>query len=120
MAHGESGSAPRVPLPSAPMPEPLSTRQVEHVARLARLRLTPEQIEQFRSQLSAVLGHIAKLEELDVEGIEPMTQPIEMVNRLGNDEVSPAMSLADLLRNAPMVEGDFLAVPKVLADGGGA
>jgi len=101
------------------MPEPLSTQQVRHVAKLARLRLSDEQLELYRGQLSSVLEHIAKLSELDVAGIEPMAHPTEMTNRLDEDEVSPPMPIEDLLRNAPAVEDRYLAVPKVLADAGG-
>ncbi len=102
------------------MSEPLSTHEVEHVARLARLKLAPEQIERFRTQLSAVLGHIEKLAELDVEGVEPMAHPFESANRLGEDIPRDSLPLREVLLNAPEVEGDCFAVPKVLADGGGA
>lgn len=102
------------------MPEPLSARQVEHVARLSRLRLPPERIETFREQLSSVLEHISLLQTLDVQGVEPMAHAFEMTNRLDADEPTAPMPLADLLRNAPATEGPFLAVPKVLGDGGGA
>jgi aspartyl-tRNA(Asn)/glutamyl-tRNA(Gln) amidotransferase subunit C len=102
------------------MPEPLSASQVEHVARLCRLRLSVEQVELYRAQISSILEHIAKLQELDVTGVEPMAHPLEMTNRLDPDEPAQPMPVADLLRNAPAAEGNFLAVPKVLADGGGA
>ncbi|MCA9290905.1 MAG: Asp-tRNA(Asn)/Glu-tRNA(Gln) amidotransferase subunit GatC [Phycisphaerales bacterium] len=102
------------------MPEPLTVAEVEHVAKLARLRLTADQIEACRRQLSTVLDHIATLSELDVDGVEPMAYPSDLVNRLADDVVEPSMTLDDLLRNAPGVEGDFIAVPKVLGDGGGA
>lgn len=101
------------------MADPLSARQVEHVARLSRLRLSPEQVERYRGQLSSILGHIAKLQELDVTGVEPMAHALEMTNRLDPDEPAPAMPVNALLRNAPAVEGPYLAVPKVLAEGGG-
>ncbi len=102
------------------MPEILSHAEVAHVAKLARLRLTQAQIETFQEQLSSVLTHIAKLNELDVSGVEPMAHPLDMSNRLDDDDVVPGMALDALLRNAPAVEGHFLAVPKVLGDGGGA
>ncbi|MFO0873926.1 MAG: Asp-tRNA(Asn)/Glu-tRNA(Gln) amidotransferase subunit GatC [Phycisphaerales bacterium] len=102
------------------MPEPLTAAQVEHVAKLARLRLSPEQVERYRSQLSAVLEHIAKLGELEVGDVEPMAHAFEMTNRLDDDVPGAAMPTSDLLRNAPAVEGPFLAVPKVLDEGGGA
>lgn len=102
------------------MPEPLSAAQVAHVATLARLKLSDERIETFRSQLSSILVHIAKLNELDVEGVEPMAHPFDMTNRLDEDVPVAASPVEELLRNAPAAEGRFLAVPKVLGDGGGA
>jgi aspartyl-tRNA(Asn)/glutamyl-tRNA(Gln) amidotransferase subunit C len=102
------------------MPEPLSAAEVAHVAKLARLRLTDDRIETFRGQLSSILVHIAKLNELNVDGVEPMAHPLDMSNRLDEDIPAPLMPIEDLLRNAPAVEGRFLAVPKVLGDGGGA
>lgn len=102
------------------MPEALTAAQVEHVAKLARLHLEPEQIERYRTQLSAVLEHIAKLAEVDVTGVEPMAHALESTNRLDDDVPDTPMALEALLRNAPAVEGPFLAVPKVLDDGGGA
>ncbi|MCA9284970.1 MAG: Asp-tRNA(Asn)/Glu-tRNA(Gln) amidotransferase subunit GatC [Phycisphaerales bacterium] len=101
------------------MPEPLSTAQVEHVAKLARLRLAAEQVERYRGQLSSILDHIAALGALDLDDIEPLAHPHDMTNRLGDDIPTPPMPLEALLRNAPAVEGPFLAVPKVLDEGGG-
>ncbi len=101
------------------MPEPLSLDEVRHVARLARLRLSPAQLEQSRSQLSSILDHIAKLNELDVEGVEPMAHPGDLTNRLAPDEVADPLPVEQLLAMAPAVSGRFLAVPKVLGDGGG-
>ncbi len=99
-------------------PNPLSLEEVRHVAKLARLRLTDSQLELYRNQLAAVLDHIAKLNELDVTGVEPMVHPTEITNRLGDDLPEPSMPIDQLLRNAPAVEGSYLAVPKVLADEG--
>ena len=96
------------------MPEPLSLDEVRHVAHLARLRLDDTQIEAYRSQLSTVLDHIATISGLNTEGVEPLAHPLDMTNRLADDEVAPAMPLEALLRNAPAVEDRFLAVPKVL------
>ena len=55
-----------------------------------------------------------------MDGVEPMAHPLHIVNRLDADEPKPAMDVSDFLRNAPATEGRFLAVPKVLADGGDA
>ena len=100
------------------VPEPLSIDEVRHVAKLARLRLDDEQLARYRSQLASVLEHIAKLNELDVEGVEPMAHPSDITNRLAEDEVTPPMPVETLLANAPATEDHFLAVPKVLDDAG--
>ena len=102
------------------MHEPLSLDEVRHVASLARLRLTDEETEQYRRELSAVLAHIDMLKKLDVEGVEPMSHPSALTNRLANDVVEPSLDVETLLAQAPAVEGRFLTVPKVLGDGGGA
>ena len=96
------------------MPGPLSLDEVRHVAKLARLRLSDEQLEQYRGQLSSVLDHIARISELDVEGVEPMAHPSDLVNRLDDDEPVESLSQQQILRIAPATEGQYLAVPKVL------
>ena len=99
------------------MSERLTLDEVRQVAKLARLRLTDEQLERYRSQLSSVLDHIAKLNELNVEGVEPMAHPSDLVNRFDEDRVAESLDVEQVLAIAPAVEGHFLAVPKVLADG---
>ena len=98
---------------------PLTPKEVAHVAKLARLAVPTERIEALRGQLAGVLGHVAKLKAIDVEGVEPMTTPFDQVNRLDPDEPGPCLEIGDLLRNAPAVEGRYLAVPKVLAEDAG-
>jgi aspartyl-tRNA(Asn)/glutamyl-tRNA(Gln) amidotransferase subunit C len=94
----------------------LSHAQVQHVAKLCRLKLSDDQIRRYRSELTTVLKHIATLDELDLEGVEPLAHPTAMFNRLDDDQVSSTMPIEDLHRNAPGIEGRFLAVPKVLDD----
>lgn len=98
----------------------LDIQAVRHVAKLARLRIAETDVERYCGQLRSILGHISKLNEIDVGNVEPMAHPLPINNRLAEDVVTPPMPVDDLLRNAPAVEGRFLAVPKVLADGGGA
>ena len=100
----------------AAMPQRLTLDEVRHVAKLARLQLTDEQLQQYRNQLSSVLEHIAKLSELNVEGVEPMAHPSDVTNRLDEDTVGESMSVQQLLSMAPAVQDHFLAVPKVLAE----
>lgn len=96
----------------------LSLEQVRHIAKLARLRLSDAELQRYQGQLSAVLTHIAKLNELKLEGVEPMAHPMEMTNRLDEDSCSRAMPLEHLVANAPAIEDRYLAVPKVLAEEG--
>ncbi len=98
------------------MAERLSIDEVRHVAKLARLRLTDEQLERYRGQLSKVLDHIAKLSELDVEDVEPMTHPSDLTNRFDDDVPGEMLPRETVLGLAPATEGDYLAVPKVLVD----
>jgi aspartyl-tRNA(Asn)/glutamyl-tRNA(Gln) amidotransferase subunit C len=98
------------------MPEPLSLEEVRHVARLARLALPRDRLEAYRSQLTGVLDHIALLERLDIDGVEPMAHPRDLVNRLAEDVVGPALPIDALRTNAPAMEDRFLAVPKVLEE----
>jgi aspartyl-tRNA(Asn)/glutamyl-tRNA(Gln) amidotransferase subunit C len=103
-----------------PASDPLGPKAVRHIAKLSRLSLADEEIDRYRAQLVAILGHISKLDAIDVTDIEPMAHPLPLVNRLGEDIEAPPMPIEGLLRNAPAVEGRYLAVPKVLADAGGA
>ncbi len=95
------------------MAELLNLDEVRHVAKLARLNLSHEQLQQYRRELSSVIAHIAKLNELDVQGVEPMAQPHDLTNRLDDDEVVAPMPVEQVLGAAPAVKDRFLAVPKV-------
>ncbi len=98
------------------MAQRLSLDEVRHVAKLARLRLTPEELERYSAQLSTVLDHIAKISELDTSGVEPMAHPGDLTNRLDEDRVEEGLAVERLLALAPAVEQQFLAVPKVFGD----
>jgi aspartyl-tRNA(Asn)/glutamyl-tRNA(Gln) amidotransferase subunit C len=79
----------------------LTTQEVEHVARLARLRLSPEEIEKMRAQLSNILDHIDMLKEVDVTDVPPTAKVTELLNILRADEVRPSLPREDVLANAP-------------------
>ena len=96
------------------MAERLTIDEVRQVAKLARLRLTTEQLQLYRGQLSTVLDHIAKLSEVDVEGVEPMAHPSDLTNRLDEDVIGESLPVETVLALAPAIEAGFLAVPKVL------
>jgi len=102
------------------MSEQLSDDQVRHVAKLSRLRLSDEEVHNFAGQLSAVLDYVSKLNELDVEGVEPMAHSADVSNVLREDIPHPGMSVDSALANAPDASDPFFKVPKVLGDESGA
>lgn len=102
------------------MASKLSQEEVRRVARLSRLHLRDEQIEQFAVQLSAVLDYISKLNELDVDGVEPMAHALDVTNVMRSDEVRDPMPVDEALSNAPQSEPPFFKVPKVLGEESGA
>jgi aspartyl-tRNA(Asn)/glutamyl-tRNA(Gln) amidotransferase subunit C len=91
----------------------ISEEQVRHVARLARLGLSDEEVERFREQLSAILEAVGKVGELDLSDVEPTSHPLDLVNVLGEDQARPCLSLEDALSNAPDPEDGFFGVPAV-------
>jgi aspartyl-tRNA(Asn)/glutamyl-tRNA(Gln) amidotransferase subunit C len=96
---------------------PAITREdVEHVARLARLRLADDELDLFTGQLAAVLDHARDVEALDVADVAPMSHPYPLVNVLRDDTVVPGVDRAEVLAAAPAVEDGRFRVPPVLGD----
>jgi aspartyl-tRNA(Asn)/glutamyl-tRNA(Gln) amidotransferase subunit C len=98
----------------------ITEKDVRHVAKLSRLKLSDEQVHYFTAQLSNVLGYIDKLAELNVEGVEPMAHPTDMTNSFRDDTPGTPLPVDMALANAPDSDPPFFKVPKVLGDGGGA
>jgi aspartyl-tRNA(Asn)/glutamyl-tRNA(Gln) amidotransferase subunit C len=98
------------------MSSKLTEDQVRHVAKLARLKCTDEEITLFTHQLGAILDYVAQLEELDTKDVEPLAhcQPIHNVFR--EDIIKPSLTNDEALANAPQRDGEFFAVPKILED----
>ena len=94
----------------------ITLEEVEHVARLARLALTPEEKERMRSQLDAILAYIDKLRELDTTGLEPTSHVLPITNVMREDEVRPSFPKEEMLANAPERDGDFFRVPKIIEE----
>lgn len=80
--------------------------------------MTGEQVEAFRGELESILGHIETINSIDVEGIEPLAAAIDMTNRLSPDEVQDSLPVDEVLAIAPALEDRYIAVPKVLDEGG--
>jgi aspartyl-tRNA(Asn)/glutamyl-tRNA(Gln) amidotransferase subunit C len=91
----------------------LSVEEVEHIAELARLALSDEEKERFRTQLSAVLETASRLEELDTDEIHPAASILPLRNVMRSDQIHPPLSHEDALSNAPASEEGFFVVPAV-------
>ena len=94
----------------------ITREEVLHVAKLARLELTDQEIERLTGELSAILEAVSKVSELDLSDVPPTSHPLELVNALGSsdpgeDEPRPSLSLAEAFANAPEREGDLFRVP---------
>lgn len=96
----------------------IKPEDVEHIATLARLLLTPEETEKFSAQLTSILEYMTKLNEVNTDAVEPTRQVTELVNRFRDDVVSPQdTEIRDaLLRGAPKREADGFQVPTVLQE----
>lgn len=92
---------------------PLSRDEVRHVAMLARLGLEPGEEEFYAEQLSGILGHIDRLQELDTEAIPPTAQVVEVTNELREDEPRPCLTQEQALANAPAAREGFFRVPSI-------
>ena len=86
---------------------------VEHVAKLARLHLSEEEIELFKAQLSRILDHAARVTALDTEGVEPTSHAIPLKNVFRPDETVIPMTQEEALSNAPLAEDGFFRVPRI-------
>ncbi|HKA07313.1 MAG TPA: Asp-tRNA(Asn)/Glu-tRNA(Gln) amidotransferase subunit GatC [Gemmataceae bacterium] len=88
--------------------------QVRKVARLARLDLSEADLGVMAQQLTAILGYVDQLKELNTEGVEPLAHPLPVQNVFRPDELRPSLPVDEALKNAPARSGDFFAVPAVL------
>src|SRR5215471_8854367 len=98
------------------MPTRISPEEVSHVARLARLALSPEELDRFTEQLGAVLEHARDVEALDTAGVPPTAHPLPLRNVLRDDVEQPCLDREEVLSQAPEVEADRFRVPRILGD----
>jgi aspartyl-tRNA(Asn)/glutamyl-tRNA(Gln) amidotransferase subunit C len=87
---------------------------VNYVAHLSRLSLTPEENAKFGAQLGQILAYIEKLQQLDVSAVEPTAHAVPLVNVTRADEVEPSLSSEEALRNAPAQSNGLFLVPKIV------
>jgi len=89
----------------------ISKQDVLHVAKLAELDLTDEEVDRFQQQLSAILEAVGKVSELDLRDVPPTSHPLAVSNVLGPDEPRPSLPLDDVFLNAPARDEDLFRVP---------
>jgi aspartyl-tRNA(Asn)/glutamyl-tRNA(Gln) amidotransferase subunit C len=89
----------------------ISREEVLHVASLARLELTEDEVERFTEQLGAILEAVGKVSELDLGDVEPLSHPLDLVNVWADDEPRPSLPVGHALDNAPEPEGNHFRVP---------
>ena len=94
----------------------ISADDVRKVAKLARLDLPEEKIVTYTSQLESILDYVSQLAEIETEGVPETTRAVEVTNVTREDGVTPTPVREDILNQAPLREGDFFRVPKILAD----
>ena len=92
----------------------LNREEVQHIAELARLALSDEELALYQEQLSAILGHFEQLQELDTEAIPPTATVLPLRNVMRDDETRPPFAREDILVNAPATEDGCFEVPAVL------
>ncbi len=99
---------------------PLTRAQVQHIAELAKLKLTEDEINRMTEQLSAILDYAARLQELDTDAIPPTASVVPLQNMMRDDAVLPSLPREDVLANAPdrNEEGEFFRVRAILEGDG--
>jgi aspartyl-tRNA(Asn)/glutamyl-tRNA(Gln) amidotransferase subunit C len=94
----------------------ITLADVEHVARLARLELAPEEKERMRSQLDAILGYVEQLRRVDTAGVDPTAHVLPLANVMRDDEVRPSYPVEAMLVNAPEAQDGQFRVPRILEE----
>jgi aspartyl-tRNA(Asn)/glutamyl-tRNA(Gln) amidotransferase subunit C len=98
------------------VPERLTREDVAHVAHLARLDVTDDELDLYTEQLAAVLEHAADIEALDTSGVAPTAHPLPITNVLRDDTVEPSVDRNEVLSQAPAVEDGRFKVPPILGE----
>lgn len=94
----------------------VTLKDVDHIAKLARLEFTDEEKATFTHQLNSILAYVGHLNKLDTTNVEPLAHVIELEDAFREDVVRPGVSQEDALKNAPAKNEKFFKVPKVIGD----
>jgi aspartyl-tRNA(Asn)/glutamyl-tRNA(Gln) amidotransferase subunit C len=92
----------------------ISLEQVRHVAKLSRLALSEEQLRKYAGQLEPILEYVAKIGQIDMREVEPMTHVLALHNVFREDVAEKSLPVEEVLKNAPEADGRFFRVPKII------
>lgn len=92
----------------------VDAKTVRRIGRLARIRIEETEVERYQNELNAILGFVEQLDEVDIEGVEPMTSVTPMQLRRREDRVTDGGYAEKVVANAPLTEDNFFMVPKVV------
>ena len=92
----------------------LTRQDVEKVSLLARLKLSPQELETMTTQLGQIVGYVEQLSQLNTDDVEPMAHALDVSNVFRDDVVRPSLDRSDALANAPHADGECYRVPAVL------
>ena len=92
----------------------VDTATVRRIAHLARIAVAEDEVEHLRNELNGILAFVEQLQEVDVEGVEPMTSVTPMAMKKREDMVTDGDIADDIVKNAPATEGHYFVVPKVV------
>jgi len=99
-----------------PVVSQISRDEVAHLARLARLALTDDELDSYAGQLDAILEHVSQIQSVDVTGVEPTGNPLKDVNVFRTDVVEPCLTQEEALAQAPQAVDGRFAVPRILGE----
>jgi aspartyl-tRNA(Asn)/glutamyl-tRNA(Gln) amidotransferase subunit C len=99
-----------------PVVSQISRDEVAHLARLARLALTDDELEHYAGQLDAIIGHVSQIQAVDVTGVEPTGNPLKDVNVFRPDVVEPCLTQEEAVAEAPKAVDGRFAVPRILGE----
>jgi len=102
------------------MDKKIDSEQVRKVAKLSRLDLTDAEVEQYSDQLSAILGYVEKMNELDTDNVEPLAHSLPVTNCFREDVVKESLGTEKAIANAPQSDEQYFKVPKILDDSSAA
>lgn len=94
----------------------VTTKDALHIAQLAQLRFSPEELEVLRQQMESLLSHFSQISELDTTGIPPTSGVLPLVNVMREDIARPSLTVEDVLQNAPDREGNCFRIPAILEE----